>query len=213
MTPTDTTRSIPTQRRPDQAVDPATLSHQDYVQLQLTRSKLKVGEDCSDRAADLLGRLEAALGQVDKALLSPVLCVGCRNSCELDRVESLGYGPVQGIDLHSVDDRITVMDMHEMSFDDGAFGLVLSSHSLEHAKDPVKAGSEIRRVTKVGGIILVEVPIYYGTFDADLWDYKRPERVVELLEPVEVVWMGTGKQLDCDQQVARVIVRAVDIGA
>ena len=165
-------------------------------------------EDCSDRAADLLGRLAVHIAESERSSLERVLCVGCRNAYELDRVESLGYGPVTGIDLHSVDPRILVMDMHEMAFEDSSFDLVLSSHSLEHAKVPEMAGSEIRRVTRPGGIIIVEVPIYYGTFDADLWDYRSPERVVALLEPCEIIWTGIGKQLDCDAQVARVIVRA-----
>lgn len=191
----------------NRAPDPSTLSPEAYLKLQLDRSLLKRGEDCSARADDLMARLRWHVAPVALSTLRRALCVGCRNGFELDRVSASGFPEVTGIDLHSTDPRILVMDMHAMTFPDGAFDLVLASHSLEHALDPARAGAEIRRVTRAGGYIVVEVPILYGTRGADLWDFRTPGRVVELLRPCEVVWQGVGRQLDCDQQVARVIVR------
>lgn len=197
------------QRKPDTAADPASLSQEEYVKLQLDRSRLKARENCGFRATHLLGKLRERIGAGAFAELRSILCVGCRNGHELDAAEEAGLSEVVGIDLHSLDQRIEVMDMHAMTFADGRFDVVLSSHSLEHAKDPHLVGAELLRVTKPGGYIIVEVPIYYGTFDADLWDFRSPQRVLELLGAVEPVWMEEGDQLDGPQEVARVIARVV----
>lgn len=200
----------PRRRRPDAAPDAAALTQEQYVTLQLKRSLLKKGENCAFRATHLLGVLRDRIGGEEFADLRSILCIGCRNGHELDAAADAGFGEVVGIDLHSLDPRIEVMDMHAMTFPDGRFDVVLASHSLEHAKDPRRAGRELRRVTGRGGYIIVEVPIFYGTFEADLWDFESPQRVVDLLGAVEVVWMEEGAQLDGPQEVARAIVRAVD---
>jgi SAM-dependent methyltransferase len=209
-------QAVPThgrRRLPNTAADPATLTREEYVRLQVERSRLKLGEDCSARALLLLERLRDAVGHREYRGLRRILCVGCRNGFELTAAELAGFGDVIGIDLHSCDPRILVMDMHEMSFDDGEFDVVLASHSLEHARDPGAAGAELRRVTRVGGYIVVEVPIFYGTRGADLWDFESPGRVAELLGRVETVWTEEAMQLDGPQEVARVIARAVVRGA
>ncbi len=195
---------------PNTAPDPAALTQEEYVELQLERSRLMSHEDCAFRAAHLFDLLCQHIGAAEFAALNSILCVGCRNGYELDAAEASGLTDVVGIDLHSLDPRIVVMDMHQMTFNNGRFDLVLASHSLEHAKAPERAGAELRRVTRPGGYIIVEVPIYYGTRGADLWDYESPERVVELLGEVEVVWTEIGPQLDGPQEVARVIARATN---
>lgn len=190
------------------SIDPSTLSRESYLKLQVDRSLLRRDEDCSARARHLLGRLAATLTAAEHRGLRRALCVGCRNRYELDLLEREGF-QVTGIDLHSTDPRILVMDMHAMTFRDSAFDLIFASHSLEHALDPELAGRELRRVVRDGGMLVVEVPILYGTRGADLWDYQTPERVLELLRPCEAVWTDTGPQIGAGhQQVARVIARA-----
>ena len=197
----------PRRRHPNTAADPATLSREAYVRLQLDRSRAMKHEDCSFRARALLDRLAGAIGPVAFGGLRSILCVGCRNKHELDTAEALGFAEVVGIDLHSLDPRILVMDMHEMSFEDGRFDVVLACHSLEHAKDPERAAAELRRVARPGGYIIVEVPIFYGTRGADLWDFESPERVVGLLGDVRTLIAEEGPQLDGPQEVARVFVQ------
>lgn len=208
MTETATpTPKTPRHRRPDTAPDPTTLTDAEYVKLQIDRSKLMAGENYAFRAMHLFEQLQDHIGAEAFEALESILCVGCRNGHELDAAESIGFAEVVGIDLHSLDPRIRVMDMQQMDFADGTFDVVLACHVLEHAKDPGRAGAELRRVTKAGGYMLVEVPIYYGTRGADLWDYESPERVLALLGDPEPLVAEEGKQLDGPQEVARVIAR------
>jgi SAM-dependent methyltransferase len=195
-------------RRPNAAPDPASLTREAYVKLQLDRSRLKASEDCSFRATHLLGIVRDLVGEAGWSGLSSVLCVGCRNGRELDAASAAGFSEVVGIDLHSLDPRIEVMDMHGMSFPDGRFDVVLASHVLEHALAPSRAASEFCRVTRPGGYVVIEVPIFYGTFGADLWDFESPAGVAALLGGgAEVVWSEEGRQLDGPQEVARVVAR------
>lgn len=195
----------PRRRRPDAAVDPATLTQQEYVDLQIKRSRLKADEDCSFRATHLLGELRDRIGGEAYARLDSILCVGCRNGRELDAAAAAGFGEVVGIDLHSLDRRILVRDMHDTGFAGRRFDVVLASHVFEHAKDPERAGAEFVRVARPGGYIIIEVPIFYGTFEADLWDFESAERVAAMLPGTEIVWADEGTQLDGPQEVARVI--------
>lgn len=196
-------------RRPNAAPDPATLSSEAYLRLQLDRSRLKAGENCAFRATHLLGLLRDRIGEGAFASLRSILCVGCRNGHELDAAATLGFAEVVGVDLHSLDPRIRVMDMHEMAFSAGRFDVVLASHVLEHARDPERAGVELRRVTRPGGYLIVEVPIFYGTLGADLWDFESPQRVLELLGGgLRALLAEEGAQLDGPQEVARVIAQA-----
>lgn len=197
----------PRRRHPNSAADPTTLTHQAYIELQLARSRAMQHENCSFRARALLERLAELIGPEAFGDLGSILCVGCRNGHELDTAEALGFTEVVGIDLHSLDPRVAVMDMHDMSFETGRFGVVLACHSLEHAKDPERAGAELRRVARPGGYIVIEVPIFYGTRGADLWDFESPARVLELLGQVEPLLAEEGPQLDGPQEVARVFAQ------
>lgn len=67
-------------------------------------------------------------------------------------------------------------DLHGIS--DNAYDFVVSSHSLEHVANPVKALKEWVRVVKSGGAIMVLLPHYRGTFD----HRRRPTPVEHMLE-------------------------------
>lgn len=51
--------------------------------------------------------------------------------------------------------KFSVGDIHKLDFPDNAFDLVHAHQVLQHVGDPVKALSEMRRVTKPGGFVAV----------------------------------------------------------
>jgi 2-polyprenyl-3-methyl-5-hydroxy-6-metoxy-1,4-benzoquinol methylase len=182
-------------------------SHEANLALQRERSVAKKNYDSMVRSGYLANRLGAALKQrgVQGA---KVLCIGARNRCELDCLEGAGVAEAVGIDLHSTDPRIAVMDMHRLEFADESFDGVFSSHSLEHAMDPAQVAGEMQRVTKPGGLLMVEVPTGYTPTGVDLWDFRTVENVCALFGRCECVWSETGAQLDAaHQRVIRVLLR------
>ena len=133
---------------------------------------------------------------------SRVLCVGCRDGRELDALESLVVaradddggiggggiggdegieGRVVGLDLFSSDPRIEVGDMHRMPFEDAAFDLLYSCHSLEHSYDLDKALDEFSRVVRPGGFMMIEVPIQFVPSEADRQDLGSVSALIERL--------------------------------
>lgn len=115
-----------------------------------------------------------------------VLCIGCRNTAEIDYFHQKGAKSVTGIDLMSVRHDILVMDMHAMTFSDNQFDLVYSAHSLEHALDVQQAIHEILRVIRPGGVCVVEVPVQYKTISlskADITDYESLDSLHEAFAP------------------------------
>lgn len=110
--------------------------------------------------------------------------VGYLESLPLDGVRTvldvgMGYGDhcawfaqrglkVTGVSVHVPDSlrmhaethgySIAEMDMHFLDFEDGAFDLVWSHHSLEHSFSQLFALHEWKRVTHRGGLLSVTVP-------------------------------------------------------
>jgi SAM-dependent methyltransferase len=70
-------------------------------------------------------------------------------------------------------------DLHGIS--DHAYDFVLSSHSLEHIANPIKALREWTRVIKPRGAIIVILPDYRHTFD----HRRRPTSVEHMMEDYE----------------------------
>lgn len=68
------------------------------------------------------------------------------------------------MDLFSFDERIKVIDMHDINiFKNNSFDLAVSSHSLEHSFDYEKVIDELFRVLKNESILAIEVPVNYKT--------------------------------------------------
>lgn len=154
--------------------------YQKYLDVQLKRTLSKKTKSPNLRMYLLT---EALLENTDISSDSHVLCIGCRNTYEVDLFKEKGFSEVKGIDLYSEDPNILVMDMHNMSFKDNSFDVVYSSHSFEHSYDPYKVVKEIVRILKPGGFVAIEVPVDYETGNSDLLDVGNSEELINLFTP------------------------------
>jgi len=71
-----------------------------------------------------------------------------------------------------------VMSVTDLSFMDGSFDCVLCSEVLEHVEDDTKAITELRRVLKPGGTLVITVPFlkkYWGEDDEYVGHKRRYE--------------------------------------
>ena len=128
--------------------------YRDYLATQLKRTLSKRETDPGAGAVRLIDEVTAA-----QPSGGSVLCVGCRNTLELDRFRERGFADVIGIDVFSQREDILVMDMHDMSFPDDSFDVVYASHSLEHSYDVDRVAREVVRVARDSAVVGVEVPV------------------------------------------------------
>jgi SAM-dependent methyltransferase len=135
-----------------------------YLHTQLARTLSKRENDPGVGARLLIDRAVRALPRRAGA---SVLCIGCRNSVELDEFTRHGLARVVGIDLFSQRRDILIMDMHSLLFTDDSFDVVYSSHSLEHAYELQTVVGEIVRVARDGAVVAVEVPVGSRSSSAD----------------------------------------------
>ncbi len=136
--------------------------YQEYLAIQLRRTLSKRDTDPGIGAVTLINRVAEERHDGDS-----ILCVGCRNTLELDRFHARGFDDVIGIDVFSQREDIKVMDMHEMTFPDNSFDIVYASHALEHAYDVQRVVAEVVRVARDGAIVGVEVPVRVQASTAD----------------------------------------------
>lgn len=173
-------------RRLTAAVSSGDRIYQSYLDGQLSRTLSKRTDILPVRVRDFIDRISnlVELGNCR------ILCVGCRNTLEIEYFRSKGAKEVIGIDLYSESPSVTVMDMHAMKFDDNTFDLLFSSHSLEHAYEPSQAAAEFLRVVVPGGVVAVEVPICFKPSGADLVDFGDVEQLHRLFAPCmeRVLW-------------------------
>jgi SAM-dependent methyltransferase len=139
-----------------------TPEYQDYLAIQLRRTLSKRDTDPGIGAVTLINRVAD-----ERRDGGSVLCVGCRNTLELDRFRVRGFADVIGIDVFSQREDIKVMDMHEMAFPENSFDVVYASHALEHAYDVPRVVAEVVRVARDGAIVGVEVPVRVQASTAD----------------------------------------------
>jgi SAM-dependent methyltransferase len=168
--------------------------YREYLEVQQQRTLSKRENDPGAGARELVRRV-VDLGDLSPA--SSVLCIGCRNTVELDLFRTSGVGRVIGIDLVSPGPDILVMDMHDMSFEDAVFDAVYASHSLEHSYDVGAVLREIARVGRPGAVVGVEVPLGEGSSDADRIAFHSLDDLQAALAPV------VAAELWVDEQPAR----------
>src|SRR3954453_3435131 len=130
------------------------LEYRDYLATQLKRTLSKSETDPGAGALRLIDEVVEAAPDGGS-----VLCIGCRNTLELDRFHARGFEHVVGIDLFSQREDILVMDMHDKSFEDDAFDVVYASHSLEHSYDLERVAREVVRVGRREAVVGIEVPV------------------------------------------------------
>jgi SAM-dependent methyltransferase len=136
--------------------------YRDYLAVQLRRTLSKSETDPGVGAVTLINRVADQRRDGGR-----VLCVGCRNTLELDRFRAHGFEDVVGIDVFSQREDIKVMDMHRMTFPDDSFDVVYASHALEHSYDVDRVAEEIVRVARDGAVVGVEVPVRAQASAAD----------------------------------------------
>jgi SAM-dependent methyltransferase len=184
--------------------------YREYLDVQLQRTLSKRENDPGTGARQLVAKV-TELGSLSAS--SSVLCVGCRNGVELDLFADAGVGDVTGIDLVSPREDILVMDMHDMSFEDGAFDGVYASHSLEHAYDVGTVMREIARVGRPGAVVGMEVPLGTGSSDADRVTFRNLDDLRAAVAPVAAAELWADEQPartrtnDQGTPVARVVFR------
>ena len=166
--------------------------YQEYLDMQLRRTLSKKDTSLKVGARRLIDKT-AELVDITRR---DVLCVGCRNTAEIDYFRNKG-ARVVGIDLFSESPEILVMDMHRMTFPDDRFDIIYASHSLEHAYDVHKVVLEIIRVARPGALVAIEVPVQYETRGTDLVDFGNLRNLHAVFGPyiAQVLW--------CDEQPAR----------
>ncbi len=89
---------------------------------------------------------------------------------------SFSYHPRKGNGFNFIKEAADLRDIADYGYD-----FVLSSHSLEHIANPVKALREWTRVVKPRGAIIVILPDYRHTFD----HRRRPTPVEHMVEDYE----------------------------
>lgn len=165
-----------------------------YLSIQLSRT-LSKRENDPGVGARVLSRELVTAGRLDGS--SSILCLGCRNTVELDLFRRAGVGKVIGIDLFSQRADILIMDMHAMTFPGGSFDAVYCSHVLEHAFDPELVVSEIQRVARPGGVVAVEVPLGARRSEADRIEFHTLADLRSTVAPI------VARELWADEQPAR----------
>lgn len=97
------------------------------------------------------------------ASTAKVLSIGPRNENELFHLCAYDFSleNIEAIDLVSNSPLVTIMDMHDLRYDDQTFDVVISGWTLPYSRDPRTALSEAMRVLKPGGLLclgLTRVP-------------------------------------------------------
>ena len=90
---------------------------------------------------------------------------------------SFSYQPGKSKGFNFVKEATDLGDIADHSYD-----FVLSSHSLEHIANPVKALGEWMRIIKPGGAFIVVLPDYRLTFD----HRRRPTSVDHMMEDYQL---------------------------
>lgn len=135
------------------------------------------------------GRRRIVIGVIGRLGLSPgirILDAGCGSGGELD--ELARWGSVSGLDSEPAgvaaarargheDVRLGVVE--QLPWPDGTFDLVTCLDVIEHTPDDARTLTELRRVTRPGGRLLVTVPAHpalWSAHDVASHHYRRYTR-------------------------------------
>jgi SAM-dependent methyltransferase len=130
--------------------------------------------------------IRAELDRLPLPASARVLDAGCGSGRTLDELSP--YGEVFGIELDpgAADvarargrGEVVVGRLEELPWEDGSFDLITCLDVIEHTPDDRVTLSELRRVSRPGGYLLVTVPAYQGlwsTHDVANHHYRRYSR-------------------------------------
>lgn len=105
---------------------------------------------------------QIALDLVPDGAGRTALDVGARAGVQTQWLRERGY-TVTPIDFDPVTEECLKVDANQrLPFDDASFDLVWCSEVIEHLEDPAFSLSELRRVTKPGGLLLLTTPNSYA---------------------------------------------------
>jgi len=114
---------------------------------------------------------------------------------------------MRGIDL-PVKEKL-VMSVTDISFEKGSFDCILCSEVLEHVADDAKAISELRRVLKAKGTLVITVPFqkkYWGE-DDDYIGHERRYEPGELEEKLKKAGFGMVKTFRLSGPIERFLTQ------
>jgi SAM-dependent methyltransferase len=105
---------------------------------------------------------QIALDMVPEGAGRTALDVGARAGVQTRWLRERGY-QVTSIDVDPVFDECLKVDANQrLPFADGSFDLIWCSEVIEHLHEPEFALQELRRVTKVGGLLVLTTPNSYA---------------------------------------------------
>ncbi len=111
--------------------------------------------------------LSNCLKQNKDHVLNPILDVGSQNinGNSLKICQEL-FPDFTWIGLDKVAGRevTEIGDAHNLPYPDESIGTVISTNTLEHLKDPIKAINEMKRVLKPNGLLVIIVPSFSSSY-------------------------------------------------
>ena len=120
------------------------------------------------------------------------LCLGARHGEEVEALNSLGWAAV-GVDLVACPPLVQAGDFHALPFSESMFDLVFSN-SVDHLLEPEKFATEIHRVLRPQGLVLLHLQIER---EGDEWSSLKIEASSEVIS-----WFP-GYKLLRDQPILR----------
>ncbi|MBI3556693.1 MAG: class I SAM-dependent methyltransferase [Deltaproteobacteria bacterium] len=160
-------------------------------------------------------------GELNKAMASPLLDLGCGTGKFLGQLAHGGYSGLTGCDGHDFAGRagfdFVKADLNgKLPFASNQFGVITAIEVIEHLENPRHLLREMFRVLKPGGLAIVTTPNnesltsllslnlrgFYSAFsDADYPAHITPMLEIDLrrvfrecaFTDVQVKWSGTGR--------------------
>ncbi|HEY1037865.1 MAG TPA: class I SAM-dependent methyltransferase [Bacteroidia bacterium] len=85
--------------------------------------------------------------------LIKILVVGCRSEDDIFWLKSYGFSDTYGLDLFSYSKNILIGDIHNTTFADNTYDVVLLGWMISYTKDPEAVFKECRRILKKDGLL------------------------------------------------------------